>query len=770
MGPFDFNGVTATTARIAIKFTGYSGLSWNLDDFTVSLAPNCPSPVKTSVQASNIDGHNATITFTDNDTDHNSWTVYYKPSSDSVWNSVVTNTTSADLNNLDPETQYDVYVVTNCATPDATEDATLTIHFTTLVACPAPQNVTVSNIGMTSATLTWFSNADSFTIEYGEAGFTPGTGTVVTTSTTTYDLTGLTAGTAYTVIITADCGIDGTSAAATQNFNTALCEVTDQCGYTFEMHDSFGDGWNGGSITVQQNGVTVATLGMTSGSSNTLVVTLCDLQSTTLIWNTGSYDSEVSFVVYDPNDEVVYNASSVSAGTLTTFTTNCTPPTCPKPVSVSVSSISDNSADVSWIPGGNETAWNLEYKANTEATWTVVPVTTTSYTLTNLSPSTNYNVRVQADCGGGDVSDYRETSFVTACGVISTFPYDEGFENGGLGCWVNESVVGDNPWTYYSYSGNTGTASVHMSYTDNTMSRLVSPIFDLTGLTSPKVSFYYSIGDYLGTADTFAVYYRTAASDSWVRISGYNQSTSGYMMDSLDLPTPSATYQISFLGYGIDGLGMYLDDIQIYDGSGSGPGPVVTDPTVATNAAENIEQTTATLKAAITNPDNVSITAKGFQWKTTTGGTYTQIAGTGTGNTFTANLTNLTPNTSYTYKAFITFNGTTVEGSEMTFTTQPEDTPEPCETPTNLHASTCDAHSITIGWNANGNATSWNIRYRVENGSWSSATSTTNSYVISGHDHRRHRQLVGEQRQPLPEPRPRGCQCTMYNEQCTIDR
>ena len=162
-----------------------------------------------------------------------------------------------------------------------------------------------------------------------------------------------------------------------------------------------------------------------------------------------------------------------------------------------------------------------------------------------------------------------------------------------------------------------------------------------------------------------------------------------------------------------------------------GSGPVVTDPTVATNAAENIAQTTATLKATITNPDNVTITAKGFQWKATTGGTYTSVAGTGTGNTFTANLTNLTPNTSYTYKAFITFNGTTVENSEMTFTTLPEDV-EPCETPTNLHASTCDAHSITIGWNANGNATSWNIRYRVENGSWSSATSTTNSYVISG--------------------------------------
>ena len=100
-----------------------------------------------------------------------------------------------------------------------------------------------------------------------------------------------------------------------------------------------------------------------------------------------------------------------------------------------------------------------------------------------------------------------------------------------------------------------------------------------------------------------------------------------------------------------------------------GSGPVITDPTVATDAATAVEQTTATLNATITNPDNVIITTKGFEWKTTTGGTYTQIAGTGTGNTFTANLTGLTENTSYTYKAFIVFDGQTVYGNEMTFTT-----------------------------------------------------------------------------------------------------
>jgi hypothetical protein len=680
MGPFDFNGVTATTARIAIKFTGYSGLSWNLDDFTVSLAPNCPSPVKTSVQASNIDGHNATISFTDDDPDHNSWTVYYKPSSDSVWNSVVTNTTSADLNNLDPETQYDVYVVTNCATPDATEDATLTIHFTTLVACPAPQNVTVSNIGMTSATVTWFSNADSFTIEYGEAGFTPGTGTIVTTSTTTYDLTGLTAGTSYTVIITADCGIDGTSTAATQNFNTALCEVADQCEFTFELHDSFGDGWNGGSLSVQQNGITVATVGMTSGSSNTVVVTLCDAQSTTLVWSSGSYDSEVSFVVYDPNEEVVYNASSVSAGTLTTFTTNCTPPTCLKPISISVSNIGDVSADVTWVPGGTETAWNVEYKTSTDATWTVVPVTTTSYTLTNLTGYTTYDVRVQADCGGGDVSDYRSTSFSTqGCPAANqctyTFNLTDAYGDGWNGGFLAVQQNGTTVTTLSLSSGSSATETVTLC--DN-MS---------TSLVWNGGSYQYEAGFSLIAPD----------------------GTVLFTKDSMDTYT---TYTFTT--------------------NCGGSGPVVTDPTVATNAADPVAQTTATLNATITNPDNVTITANGFQWKATNGGTYTSVTGTGTGNTFTADLTNLAPNTSYTFKAFITFNGTTVEGSEMTFTTLPEDTPEPCEVPTGLHTTDVQNESIAIAWDANADVNSWNIQYRPQNGTWSSATSNTNSYTITG--------------------------------------
>lgn len=96
---------------------------------------------------------------------------------------------------------------------------------------------------------------------------------------------------------------------------------------------------------------------------------------------------------------------------------------------------------------------------------------------------------------------------------------------------------------------------------------------------------------------------------------------------------------------------------------------VVIDPTVSTVAATNVAQTTATLNATITNPNNVTITVKGFEWKLSDDDTYNQIAGTGTGNTFSALLSNLTLNTSYTFKAFISYYNTTVYGDEITFTT-----------------------------------------------------------------------------------------------------
>ena len=87
--------------------------------------------------------------------------------------------------------------------------------------------------------------------------------------------------------------------------------------------------------------------------------------------------------------------------------------TCLAPTNVEVSQITSNSAFVTWTPQGNETAWQV--KLNQEE---VIDVTTPYFTLTNLLPTTEYDVLVRANCGEG-VSEWVITSFTTLDTVIN---------------------------------------------------------------------------------------------------------------------------------------------------------------------------------------------------------------------------------------------------------------------------------------------------------------------------------------------------------------
>ena len=117
------------------------------------------------------------------------------------------------------------------------------------------------------------------------------------------------------------------------------------------------------------------------------------------------------------------------------------PLTCHKPDSLAVDTVADHTALVSWVAGGGETAWNLEYKPDTSSTWMVVPVTTTTYTLTGLISETTYSVRVQSDCGGGDLSLYAYESFTTLPGDTPV-PCDV-----PTGLYVNADSMGEYSYT-----------------------------------------------------------------------------------------------------------------------------------------------------------------------------------------------------------------------------------------------------------------------------------------------------------------------------------
>lgn len=99
--------------------------------------------------------------------------------------------------------------------------------------CPSPGILTIGTATTTSIPLTWTlgcSTASTFDVEYGPTGFTPGTGTLVSSVTPTlngtnasYTLTGLIPNTSYSVYLRANCGNGDVSIWSTAGNFSTLC-------------------------------------------------------------------------------------------------------------------------------------------------------------------------------------------------------------------------------------------------------------------------------------------------------------------------------------------------------------------------------------------------------------------------------------------------------------------------------------------------------------------------------------------------------------------
>jgi hypothetical protein len=168
---------------------------------------------------------------------------------------------------------------------------------------------------------------------------------------------------------------------------------------------------------------------------------------------------------------------------------------------------------------------------------------------------------------------------------VVDFPYTEDFENGGVmaDCWMQEYVLGAINWTVNTgnhnpiaeaHGGAYNAYFYHASQTNNT-TKLISPIFDLTNLSSPYVTYWYSKQAWGNDQDFLTVYYRTSPSAPWQQLQMYTTSVETWTKDSLLLPNPSATYQIAFEGLANYGNGITLDDITV---NGTIDTTVVPDP------------------------------------------------------------------------------------------------------------------------------------------------------------------------------------------------
>ena len=113
--------------------------------------------------------------------------------------------------------------------------------------------------------------------------------------------------------------------------NAVLSNIPpDSCCYTLQMDDSFGDGWNGGYLTVYAN---LTSLGQFSASGWGTTVQICFLNGDQirLVYTAGNgpfaYETENSYTLYDPNMNIVYTTTPPPpTGTVYVGVVNCGPP------------------------------------------------------------------------------------------------------------------------------------------------------------------------------------------------------------------------------------------------------------------------------------------------------------------------------------------------------------------------------------------------------------------------------------------------------------
>src|SRR5690606_4618282 len=119
-----------------------------------------------------------------------------------------------------------------------------------LEACLPPSNLGVVTQS-TTAQLTWAGTTSGiWEVEFLEGNVT-GTGTPTHTGNTVpFEMEGLTAATTYTYYVRANCGDSVSEWAGPFTFTTGNCGDISQCNYSFILTDTFGDGWNGNTMTV----------------------------------------------------------------------------------------------------------------------------------------------------------------------------------------------------------------------------------------------------------------------------------------------------------------------------------------------------------------------------------------------------------------------------------------------------------------------------------------------------------------------------------------
>lgn len=252
-------------------------------------------------------------------------------------------------------------------------------------------------------------------------------------------------------------------------------------------------------------------------------------------------------------------------------------PSCLQPSNLTAYNIEATSANIEWTNGNDETAWTLEYglAGFEQGNGTLIPISSHPYTIEDLSSNTNYEVYIQSDCDDEESPWAGPLAFTTICETITDLPWEEGFENGNLGCFA---IQQSNPVETWYWTDETafigpyaGEGYARIAYSLSPQNEwMVSPVFDLSGYPNPSLIFHWSLSyTYsIDPNDNYDLFVRvTTDGENWTPI--WDESMVGvfenwiYYEETLDLSTyqDEPYFQFAFNYVGTDGAAAYLDEI-----------------------------------------------------------------------------------------------------------------------------------------------------------------------------------------------------------------
>ncbi len=434
------------------------------------------------------------------------------------------------------------------------------------------------------------------------------------------------------------------------------------------------------------------------------------------------------------------------------------PPTCEAlvPSGLGSSNITENAADISWSPVALVDSYDYRYRATGAATWTEVNTTSTSASLSGLTPETEYEFQVRSNCTD-ESSAYSASSLFTT--TAEPLPCTVTTPTGLAASGITDTSA-DIAWdavaeaTTYNYRYRaTGTTT----WTDGSSATTSASISGLTELTEYEVQVNAECPD-----ETSAF----SASVTFTTLEGSNEQPCDIAPQNISATSTDTTSDLTwdpvenanFYQYryrpaaggawtngttttnslsltGLTASTAYVMNMRTSCSTGTSPVATfnwsTTDGGGATCdvptglSSSGITQTEATISwSAVTGADDYN-----YRYRATGAATWNDASTAAT----SAALTGLTADTEYEFQVQT---NCTSESSEFspsaTFTTL-ADVVDPCDIPGGLSASGITTSEATISWSAASGANSYNYRYRIDgSGAWTDANTTSTSADLTG--------------------------------------